>query len=307
MARGPEDSKDTQSLLRAADIAMYRAKQAGRGRIQAFHPSMESEIRERAALTAELPAAIAAGQIRPYYQPIVDLLDGRIVELEVLARWHHPRHGCLTPDRFIDLVETVQQDTPLLLSLLGQVVQDAEEWPTYLCFSLNIFPRQLLDLELVDVVTRAIREAGFATTRLCFEVTEQALVSDPERARAVIDKVRLQGMQVALDDFGTGFSSLYHLRELPFDRLKIDRSFIQSMTADKRNVTHVAAIVTLCQSLDLAVVAEGIESGEAAGLLARMGCDYGQGYHYARPVPACQVRGLLEGAGEVAYSAEAAE
>ena len=293
IAFGPRDSSDTASLLRAADIAMYRAKEAGRGRCQLFHTAMEQELYESATLKAELRGAIAAGQLVPFYQPIVDLRDGRIVEFEVLVRWQHPIHGCLTPDRFIHLVESAQQGTPMLISLLQQVTHDVVDWPGGLRFSVNVFPAQLLDVRLIEAMSVAISNGGMLPSRFCIEVTESALVQDSARARCVIDAAHREGMTVALDDFGTGYSSLYHLRELAFDKLKIDRSFVQSIGADERNIAYVQAIIGLCDALNLEVTAEGIESGEIARLLAELRCDFGQGFLYAKPLPAGDARRLI--------------
>ena len=294
LARAPEDSSDAASLLRAADIAMYRAKQAGGACVQPFHPSMEHDLRERTTLKSELRQAIACGQIIPFYQPIVDLRDGRIVEFEVLARWQHPRHGCLPPSRFIDLIVGAGQATPMLLSLLQQVASDAALWPSEMRFAINIFPSQLHDVILMDAIEAVAEAGGLSASRLCLEVTEEALVKDAACARAAIDTAHHHGMTVALDDFGTGYSSLYHLRELPFDRLKIDRSFLEKIATDQRSVSYVEAIVAFSRSLGLEVVAEGIETEHAACLLASLRCTFGQGYHFARPVPAAEVAHLLE-------------
>lgn len=293
IAFGPSDGADTPSLLRAADLAMYQAKNAGRGRLQMFQIAMDQEIRATAELKAELRAAIAAGQIVPFYQPIIDLRNNRVVEFEVLARWQHPLHGCLGPDRFIHLVESVRQATPLLVSLLHQVAQDVLDWPTEIRFSVNVFPAQLLDITLIEAMNIAIKAGGMLPSRFCIEVTESALVQDIGRARTVVDAAHRAGMTVALDDFGTGYSSLYHLRELPFDKLKIDRSFVQAMEASEHNVAYLQAILALCNALDLDVTAEGVETAEANQLLARMGCDYGQGFYYGKPMPAAEAQLIL--------------
>ena len=293
IAHGPEDGSDTSSLLRAADIAMYRAKAGGRGRLKLFHGSMEQELRETAVLKADLRAAIASGQIVPFYQPVVDLRHGGIVEFEVLARWLHPTRGVLTPDRFIPLVESVGLATPLLVSLLRQVARDVAAWPPHLRFAINVFPVQLLDPGLIEKMCMVIGAGGLLASRFCIEVTENTLVQDVARTQGVMDAAHAAGMTVALDDFGTGYSSLYHLRELPFDKLKIDRSFVQSMAADARNTAYIGAIIALCGSLNLEVTAEGIESADSARRLVEMGCRYGQGFHYAPPLPAQQAEQLL--------------
>ena len=294
LAGAPTDSSEIESLLRAADIAMYCAKRAGGGRVQPFHSSMERRIRERAALRGELREAVENGEIVPFYQPIVDLHDGRIVEFEVLARWQHPQHGCLMPSSFIDLVTDAGQATPMLLSLLRQVACDALQWPLELRFSVNVFPAQLYEPALISTIAEVTEASGLSASRLCLEVTEEALVKDIASAQATVEEAQRRGMTVALDDFGTGYSSFYHLRELPFDRLKIDRSFLRSITTNERSLAYVKALVTFSRSLELEVVAEGIETEDMAILMGGMRCTFGQGFYYAKPMPEADVADFLQ-------------
>ena len=307
LASAPDHSSDTESLLRAADIAMYHAKKGGGDRVQPFHASMEREICERATLTAELRQAIENNEIVPFYQPIVDLHTGQIVEFEVLARWQHPRHGCLMPSRFIDLVTAAGEATPMLLSLLRQITRDASKWPTEIDFSVNVFPAQMCEPTLINTIAEVVEAGGLSASRLCLEVTEEALVKDITSARATVEEAHRRSMKVALDDFGIGYSSLYQLRELPFDRLKIDRSFLQSIATDQRSQAYVEAMVTFSRSLRLEVVAEGIETKAVARMLAGMRCTFGQGFYYAKPLPAVEVGDFLQSSGIVTHELEFAE
>ena len=294
IAAAPVDASNAEALLAAADQAMYRAKQAGGSRVEVFDALMAEQAREAAGLRAQLRSAIASGQIVPYYQPIVDLRSGRIVELEVLARWEHPVHGVLPPARFIHLVERSRQATAMLVSLLDRVGADASQWTRSLRFSLNIFPGQLLETQLIERLSATARSRDLSTSRLCLEITENAMIRNVRAARNVMDAAHRDGMTIALDDVGTGYSSLHHLRVLPFDRIKIDRSFVQSIPEDAANATFADALISIGKKLGLEVVAEGIETLALDRLLAGMECDYGQGFIYSKPVPPNEVAALLE-------------
>ncbi len=293
VAFAPADATDTLSLLWAADVAMYRSKEAGGHRATRFESSMGREVRETARFKSELREAIDSGQIVPFYQPLVDLRSGRIVEFEVLARWLHPDQGVVPPDRFIAIVDAERMATPMLDSLLRQVARDAAEWPGYMRFSINLFASQLLESNLVEVLCAAASGGGLAPSRLCLEVTENAQVRDIASARRIMEAARAAGMTLALDDVGTGYSSLHHLRVLPFDRMKIDRSFVQSSATDDGNANYLDVMLTVARKLGLETVAEGIETAELDRTLAGLRCDYGQGYFYSRPVPASDVLPML--------------
>ena len=280
-----DGSLNAEDLLRAADIAMYRAKRDGRSTFRSFEASMDAELQDRAALEAELRKAIADGQIVPHYQPINRLPGMELVGFEALARWHHPTRGAIEPDVFIPVAEDGGWINDLTFSLLRQACKDSVHWPPHLVLSLNISPIQLKDRWLPARLLKILAEGRLAPGRLIVEITENGLVSDFAAAREIIGSLKNAGVQVALDDFGTGYSSLSHLRELQFDRLKIDRSFVQNM-GDVDSGKLVKAIIGLGVSLGIEVTAEGIETEASLAMLSEFGCDFAQGYLVGRPASA---------------------
>lgn len=294
IARCGPDGMDAETLLRAADVAMYRAKEEGRGDFRFFEKAMDAEIRERAALEAELRVAVAEGQIVPYYQPLMDLGQNRLIGFEILARWHHPERGLVGPDDFIPVRERLGLISDLTYALLRVACRDAAAWPSHCVLSLNISPSQLRNLALPMRMVEILSEYGFPPSRIEIEVTESALVADLATAKAVIASFRNLGMKVSLDDFGTGYSSMYHLRELTFDKIKIDRSFVQSMRVNPESTKIVNAILALTKSLGLPTTAEGIEDAEALRSMIDRGCEFGQGFYFGKAVPAQEVAALIE-------------
>jgi diguanylate cyclase (GGDEF)-like protein len=286
----PTDARTVSDLLHAADVAMYRAKDAGRSTFRFFEPDMDATLREQAELKAELREAIAGGQIVPFYQPLVDLLTRNVDGFEVLARWQHPTRGLLAPDKFISLAEDMKLITPLTLALFRQVCADARDWPPQYRLALNISPTQLPEAGLFVALVAMMREAGIAISRLEVELTESSLIKDMQQAARVIDGLKAMGITVALDDFGTGYSSLYHLREIEFDKVKIDRSFVQNIGRDPRAASYVEAMIGLGRSLHLQTTAEGIEDAAVLAKLEQLGCTFGQGYIFARPLSGHDVR-----------------
>ena len=286
IAVSPRDGTDSSNILRSADIAMMHAKSAGGGCYRFFEPPMGVAVEQIAALKQELPAAVAAGELVPYFQPLVRMEDTTLVGFEVLARWEHPDHGTLPPARFLPLVEELGLSADMFRALLTRACTAARDWPAHIRLAMNISPRELKDTSLPDAVCRILESTGFAGTRLEIEITEEALIGDTSAARAVLERLRALGISVALDDFGTGFSSLYHLRELPFDKVKIDKSFMRSLDTDAEGSRYVAAIIGLGHALDLELTAEGIEDEPTMRLLQALGCTYGQGYLFGRPVAA---------------------
>jgi diguanylate cyclase (GGDEF)-like protein len=290
----PQDASDAEELLRRADLAMYRAKDAGRGDVRFFQESMDAEVHERAMLETDLRAAIANGQIVPYFQPLIDLDTRALTGFEILARWQHPQHGLLTPDRFISIAEDTRMIGAMTLVMLRTALHEARSWDESLSLAVNIAPQMLEDETLVDQIVSVARETGVRPSRLEVEITESAIIRDIATARRVISQLKSHGMSVALDDFGTGYSSLSHLSELSFDRIKIDRSFIQSMTERSQSATIVTAIIGLGESMQLRTTAEGIESEAHEQTLRRMGCRSGQGFLYSRPVAAYEIPDLID-------------
>jgi len=293
VAMSERDGTRVDTALRQADMAMYWAKAEGRGRYRFFDRSMDEKLRQRVELEAEIGGAIAAGQIVPYYQPIVDLHSRKTVGFEVLARWEHPKRGLLLPDIFIPIAEDTGTIGKMTDRLLEQAMRDAKDWPEHITLSINFSPRQISDPELAQRVLGILTMVSFSPRRLMIEITESAVVQRLEDAKAVLQALRKAGVRVALDDFGTGYSGLYHLRELELDTIKIDRNFVAQMLIKPEEARIVKAIVSLGRALGLKTTAEGIESEEALEFLIKLGCNTGQGYLFGQPQPASVVAEAL--------------
>jgi predicted signal transduction protein with EAL and GGDEF domain len=274
---------DAEMLFHWADIAMYHAMKHGRDRHAWFEPQMESEIRFRNALESGLRRGIAAGEFVPYYEQQIDIQSGKLVGFEMLARWISPDFGVVTPEMFIPLAEDIGVIGELSESLIRKALQDAQIWDDELTLSVNISPIQLRDPWFAQKLLRLLTEAGFPPHRFEIEITESCLHENIAVVRSIITSLKNQGVKISLDDFGTGYSSLAQLRALPFDRLKIDRSFVTELAREGANSELVAAIVALGRGLGLPIVAEGIENDEALAVLQKLGDLKGQGYHYGRP------------------------
>ena len=286
IARCPADGTDAGTLLRSADIAMYSAKRNGHGTYCFFEPQMDKDLRERAELETDIRAAVAAKQIVPYYQPLVTLADERLYGFEILARWQHPVRGSVSPEEFIPIIEEMGLIADFTYQMLRRACLDARDWPPHLTLSLNVSPLQLKDNLLPARLLAIFSETGFAPGRLEVEITERALVDDLDTAKTVLTSLQNLGVRIALDDFGAGYSSLYHLRELKLDKLKIDRSFVLSMRDDPESAKLVNGILRLSQSLGLQTTAEGIEDAETLKLIADGGCEFGQGFFFAKALSA---------------------
>ena len=286
IARFPADALSEDELLRKADSALYRAKQGGRSAVCLYDARLDEVLSERHVLEQQLREGIAAGQLIPFYQPIVGLDRRNVVALELLCRWRHPQRGMLAPDKFIALAEHSGLIGPLTLSLLRAACKDMAGFPPHWRLSINVAPHQIQDELLVPQLLGILRDAGVPPTRLDVELTETALVNDTARARQVILALKKAGMTVTLDDFGTGYSSLSYLAEMTFDKIKIDRSFVRTLLERPQSAKIVDAIVGLSRSLGVDTVAEGVETEPQANMLQRLGCKMGQGYLFGRPVPA---------------------
>ena len=298
IALAPRDADTREEILRKADIAQYRAKAEGRSALSFFEEQMDAQVRERDRLERALRAAIGSDRLRPFYQPLIDLKSGDIIGFEALARWTDPVLGEIEPARFIPLAEDVGLIGPLTDDLLARACRDAVQWPTKLTLSFNISPGQLHDKTLGLRVLAILAEAGLAPQRLEIEITESALVRDMEAAQAILGSLREAGIRIALDDFGTGYSSLYHLRNFKLDKIKIDRSFIESMAFDKESAAIVKALIGLGSGLSLTVTAEGVEDTAQQALLAAQGCTQGQGFLYSRALPAAEALALVAPVGK---------
>lgn len=289
----PSDATTAEELVGKADMALYRAKSDGRGAVRSFDSAMGSDLKTRVELESELGQAIKSRAIVPYYQPIINLSTGRLEGLEVLARWHHERKGLIMPDTFIKLAEKTGLANELTLSVLQKACLDTRSLPGNLTLAINVAPRQLADEQLAHKVLAVVSKTKFQPSRLEVELTEAALVNDLAGARDAILALKKLGIQVVLDDFGTGYSSLGHLSDLPFDKIKIDRSFIKGFHESRHANNTVRAIIGLGVSLGIPTIAEGIESERDAVALKALGCTMAQGYLYSKPVPAADLPDLI--------------
>jgi diguanylate cyclase (GGDEF)-like protein len=290
----PNDAQTADDLIRKADLALYTAKHEGKGRVRFFQRAMEEALNENALLRGELAQAISRSEIVPFFQPQVDLHTGALVGFEVLARWIHPRLGIVSPATFIPLAESSGLIGDLTLHLTRAALRAACNWPGDFSIAVNVAPCQLKRSRLANDFLAVLAETHFPPERFEIEVTEDALRGDLEVVRGTVLALKEHGVRVALDDFGVGYSSLSRLSELPFDVLKIDRSFVHHMQTHPESTFLIRAIISLGQSLNLPTLAEGIESAEQARKLRRMGCQLGQGYFYAHPLPQEEVLKFIE-------------
>jgi diguanylate cyclase (GGDEF)-like protein len=279
----PEDGRGAADLLQRGDAAMLRAKE-DRGAYKFFDSTIDEELKWKAALETELRTAIPNGDIVPYFQPVVRLDTGALAGFEVLARWPHKLRGMISPTQFIPVAEEAGLVDAMFWALLAQACRKSLDAPGEFMLAVNISPSQVRDQWFPEKVLRTLRETGFPAQRLEIEVTESAMIGDMERAKRSLLSLKNQGVKVALDDFGTGYSSLFLLRALPIDKLKIDRSFVSSLTADRENATIVRALVGLGNALGLEVTAEGVEDSATAEALTAMGCEFAQGYLFGHAV-----------------------
>ena len=291
----PNDGTDADTLLKAADMAMYRAKEEGRGAFRFFAQDMENALRERIALEQDVRRAVAQHEIHPHYQPLMLLAENQLVGFEILARWRHPTRGDVGPDTFIPIVEKLGLIGELTYDLLRRACLDAHDWPPEITIALNISPVHFADPLLPVKLLAVLSETGFPPKRLEIEVTETSLVADIDAARAALGALQAIGIKISLDDFGTGYSSLYNLRELHFDKIKIDRSFISSMQSNVGSAKIVRSVIDLAKSLGLPVIAEGIEHRQEIQELIRCGGEYGQGYYFGKAMPAAEAAAIARG------------
>ncbi len=285
---------NVSTLLRQADVAMYRSKQSGRNCFRWFDTTMEQDIRERAELEAELREAINRQEFVPYYEVQKSLLDGSIVGFEILARWNHPERGQIQPGVFINIAEECGLIGELSLQLLRRALLEARDWGQDYRVCFNVAPAQLRDPAFAQQVLKILTETRFAPHLLEIEMTESVLISDAQMAKSVIASLKNQGVRLALDDFGTGYSSLQHLRALPFGRIKIDRSFVRALGESAESDAIVTAVLGLGRSLNVEVVAEGVETAEIEARLIELGCTQGQGWLYSKPVSNEQLQPMFD-------------
>jgi diguanylate cyclase (GGDEF)-like protein len=280
---------DPDTLIHEADLAMYRAKERGGACYEVFGHSLRARTTKRRALESELRTALAEGQLRVAYQPQVELATRRMTGLEALARWEHPERGMVAAGEFIRVAEDTGMIHGLGRWVLSQACRDFAEWrrdgavADDVQLAVNLSPRQLARADIVDATAAALAESGIDPSRLCLEVTEGAVVAYAARAGSVLKRLKTLGVTIAIDDFGVGYASLGYLERFPIDVLKIDRSLVDGVATDTRKRRVVATVLALAETLELEVVAEGIEREADAEALQALGCGIGQGFLYARP------------------------
>ena len=279
----PDAGENIETVMGNIDTALYHSKRNGRGRVTVYNRELEEMVRENARMEQALRSAVANHQVTPHFQPIISLQDGKLLGFESLARWIDPELGFVSPAKFIPLAEERGIIASLTDSMLYQAARAAAEWPENLFLSFNVSSVQLIDPATAQNIKDVIARAGLPPQRLEVEVTETAMMSDPETAAMIIDELHQAGIRISMDDFGTGQSSLGRLRELKLDKVKIDRAFIMAIGEDKPAEHIVRAILEMCAGLELTVVAEGIEEIRQAESLKRYGCHAGQGYLFGKP------------------------
>jgi len=290
----PADGATPEELLRNADLALYRAKAEGRGTYRYFETEMDARLRKRRALELELRTALDDGQLAVHYQPLVDLATRTVTSFEALVRWQHPERGAIPPAEFIPLAEEGNLIGRIGEFVLREACRTARTWPGEVRVAVNLSPLQFRSGTLFQTVRRILFETGLPASRLELEITEALLLERTESVLATLHALRALGVRIAMDDFGTGYSSLSYLRSFPFDKIKIDQSFVRDVASDPEAVAIVRAIVTLGGSLGMRVTAEGIEDEAAVGLLDAVGCNEGQGYFFSRPSRGEDVPAMLE-------------
>jgi diguanylate cyclase (GGDEF)-like protein len=285
IAIAPDHGRDQEQLLKKADLALYRSKSAGRNCFTIYDEAMSAELEARNTLEGDLRDAIARCQLEVHYQPFVDALSGARRGFEALVRWRHPTRGLIPPDQFIPLAEETGLIVPLGEFVLRRACADAAAWPSGLTVAVNLSPIQFKEAELFEVICAALADSGLPPERLEIEITESVLLERGVENHAFMERLKGIGIELALDDFGTGYSSLSYLTAFPFDKIKIDKSFIRNLTLHPRSSAIISSIVTLARGLDMSVTAEGVETREEFERLKALGVNFAQGYLFGRPQP----------------------
>ena len=290
----PFDAEEADPLLRNADMALYGAKADGRGTFRFFEPDMNVRMKTRRELEMDLRKALVGKEFELHYQPLVNLKSNDVNAFEALLRWNHPKRGLVSPADFIPVAEETGLIIPLGEWVLKAACYEAVDWPDHIKVAVNLSPAQLNNRNLLNVVIGALAESGMPARRLQLEITETVLLQNTFATLATLHELRKLGVQIALDDFGTGYSSLSYLRSFPFDKIKIDQSFIQDLSNGAEPVAIVQAVANLAKCLNMTSTAEGVETQQQMDLLQSMGCTEMQGYLFSRARPASEIRQFFE-------------
>ncbi len=285
MAMLPDDSEDAATLMQSADLALYHAKMAGGNRISFFDASMTRELVRRREIEAELRGAIQRDELSLFFQPIIDLETGRIKSFEALIRWFHPEKGELRPDEFIPVAEEIGVIITLGNWITAKAAKACAQWPDDITVAVNLSPVQIKAPGAALGIQNALREAGLSPSRLELEVTESVFLGDDDNVGRFLDELSAIGVRFALDDFGTGYSSLGYINKFPFKKIKVDRSFVSGPNVGKKSEAIIRAVAEMGSTLEMDIVAEGLETPEQVTAVRDAGCNLGQGYYFSRAVP----------------------
>ena len=289
----PADAVEPDLLLKNADMALYGAKADGRGTYRFFEPEMDARMKARRELEMDLRNALLNAEFELHYQPLVNLQSNAITGFEALLRWNHPVRGLVSPGEFVPIAEETGCIIPLGEWVLRRACHEAVNWPANIKVAVNLSPLQLKNKNFVDLVVNVLANSGLPADRLQLEITETVMMQNTFNTLATLQKLRGLGVQIALDDFGTGYSSLSYLRSFPFDKIKIDRSFVQDLSTSREPIAIVHAVAGLAKSLNMVSTAEGVETQEQRDALQSLGCVEMQGYLFSRPRPADQLAEVL--------------
>ena len=289
IAVSPGDGDTPDKMLRHADLALYRAKSDGRSTFRFFEPAMNEQMQARRIMEQDLRKALPAGEFELYYQPVVNLESKEISGFEALIRWNHPEHGQVPPSTFIPLAEEIGFIVPLGEWVIREACLAASRWPEHLTVAVNISAVQFRGSSLMTVIVNALAASGLRPNRLEIEITESVLLQDREATLSMLHQLRSLGIRIAMDDFGTGYSSLTYLQSFPFDKIKIDRSFVKDITDNAGSLYIVRAVAALANGMGMAATAEGVETAEQLDKIAAVGCTEMQGYLFSKPLPVAEI------------------
>ncbi|MDP3282120.1 MAG: EAL domain-containing protein, partial [Nitrosomonas sp.] len=293
----PNDGANAETLLKNSDVAMYHAKENGRNNYQFFTDELNKSAHERHTLGLDLRYALERNELVLYYQPVMDMPNHQLHSVEALLRWRHPEHKLIAPDKFINLAEETGLIIPIGEWVLKTVCAQIKDWHEqgYIVpkVAINLSARQFRDKELINNISRILSETGVEAKYIALEITESMLIDNIERVVETLNCLNAMGIQISIDDFGTGYSSLSYLKRFPIHTLKIDRSFVRDIVTDKNDRTIVATIIAMAHSLEMDVIAEGIETEEQLNLLMAQKCNHYQGYYFSKPVPVSEIERTL--------------
>jgi diguanylate cyclase (GGDEF)-like protein len=293
IAIAPTDGADADQLMMNADMALYRAKADGRATYRFFEPEMDARMQARRSLELDLRKAVTQGEFELHFQPLINLKADAICSFEALLRWNHPERGMIPPLDFIPLAEETGLIVPIGEWALRQACEEAAKWPSEVGIAVNLSPAQFKSPNLSQTVVNALARSGLAPGRLELEITESVLLSDTDANYATLHRLRELGVRISMDDFGTGYSSLSYLRSFPFDKIKIDRSFVRDLSSKVESIAIIRAVTGLGSNLGMVTTGEGVETQDELECLRQEGCTEAQGYYFSKPRPASEVHGLL--------------